>query len=186
MNLPNKLTLSRLFLIPFIIWLIYIDNIVAAYSALVLFIIAMLTDVLDGAIAKKRNIETFFGKFLDPVTDKILILSIFIVFADKGWVPAWIVIVLLARELIVSGLRSAASAQGKIIGANWMGKIKAFTQTIIIALALFLNGLKYSFYSMEEIIAPVITGLTLLMVSMAIVFLFIFSYWNRKLIFLEM
>ncbi len=181
MNTPNKLTLLRLLSVPFIILLMYINNITAAYSAFALFILSMITDIIDGRIAKRKKKETLFGKFLDPVTDKILILSIFFVFVDKGFIPMWLVLILLARELTISGLRSTASARGKIIGANWMGKTKAFSQTLIISITLLLNALNYSI-NIEKVIPKITTPLTLIMVTISVIFLFNFMYQNRKLI----
>ena len=139
MNLPNKLTILRTILIPFFLIFIYTDfwgkgN---AYIAVAIFIIASLTDLLDGKIARKYNLVTNFGKFMDPLADKLLVCSALIALVDLGKLAGWIVIVIIAREFIISGFRLVASDNGVVIAASYWGKFKTtFQMLMIIALIL--------------------------------------------------
>ncbi len=139
MNLPNRLSLVRVLLIPVCVGLMYIATPVFNWLALVVFLIASFTDFLDGHIARSRNLVTDFGKFIDPVADKLLVLSVLIMLASQGKVPAWMVIVVLARELSVDGLRMVASLTGKVIAAGKLGKIKTVTQMVTISFLLIDN-----------------------------------------------
>ena len=134
MNLPNKLTILRTILIPFFLIFIYTDfwgkgN---AYIAVAIFIIASLTDLLDGKIARKYNLVTNFGKFMDPLADKLLVCSALIALVDLGKLAGWIVIVIIAREFIISGFRLVASDNGVVIAASYWGKIKTVCQMLMI------------------------------------------------------
>ena len=144
MTLPNKLTVGRLFMVPIymIIMLLPIPELPKRIVAAFLFFVTALTDFLDGYIARKRNEVTTFGKFLDPLADKILVLTTMIILVERGLIPAWIPIIVLAREFIVSGYRLIAVEKGgKVIAASIWGKIKTVTQMIAIILALFnING----------------------------------------------
>ena len=136
MNLPNKLTILRTILIPFFLIFIYTDfwgkgN---AYIAVAIFIIASLTDLLDGKIARKYNLVTNFGKFMDPLADKLLVCSALIALVDLGKLAGWIVIVIIAREFIISGFRLVASDNGVVIAASYWGKFKTTFQMIMIIL----------------------------------------------------
>lgn len=148
MNLPNKLTVFRVILIvPFVLLLLggqagwpifagiagYID-----YIALAIFIIASLTDLLDGKIARKYNLVTNFGKFMDPLADKLLVCAAMICLVEMGRLPSWIVIVIISREFIISGFRLIASDNGVVIAASYWGKFKTTFQMIMIIL-LILN-----------------------------------------------
>lgn len=142
MNLPNKLTILRTILIPFFLIFIYTDfwGKVNAYIAVAIFIIASLTDLLDGKIARKYNLVTNFGKFMDPLADKLLVCSALIALADLGKLAGWIVIVIIAREFIISGFRLVASDNGVVIAASYWGKFKTtFQMIMIILLVLNLN-----------------------------------------------
>lgn len=140
MNLPNKLTILRMVLIiPFVI--ILLTGCAGLYSrqiALVIFIVASLTDMLDGRIARKYNMVTNFGKFMDPLADKILVCSAMIcmVELDAGVMPAWAVIIIIAREFIISGFRLVASDAGTVIAASMWGKCKTVAQMAMIILML--------------------------------------------------
>lgn len=138
MNLPNKLTMLRLFLIPFIIFFLYIDSFYAKAFAFILFLLAVATDFLDGKIARSKNIKTGFGIFMDPVADKILVSSLLVVFTGLGLVPAWMTIMIIAREFIISGIRGIRAAEGNIVAANIWGKTKTFFQMFSISAVLFL------------------------------------------------
>jgi len=149
MNLPNKLTIFRIILVPIMV-VIPLLNIQGALLGIpytywiinFIFIIASITDKLDGTIARKTNQVTNFGKFADPLADKILVLSAMLLLVEFGKIPAWIPIIILAREFIVSGYRLIAVEQGgKVIAASIYGKIKTVTQIIAIILAFIdING----------------------------------------------
>ena len=144
MNLANKLTIFRIILVPVIMAIPIIDNLVgipgtflgissAFWIMNIIFIIASITDKLDGYIARSRNEVTTFGKFLDPLADKILVLSALVILVEYGKIPSWIPIIVLAREFIVSGYRLIAVEKGgKVIAANIWGKLKTVTQMIAI------------------------------------------------------
>ena len=135
MNLPNKLTLLRVILIPFfVVFLLGADTFGpwSVYAALAIFIIASLTDMLDGKIARKYNLVTNFGKFMDPLADKLLVVSALVCYVDMGRIPSWIVLIIIAREFIISGFRLVAAESGIVIAASYWGKIKTTVQMITI------------------------------------------------------
>ena len=137
MNLPNKLTLFRVILIPFFVLFMLVD--ITAYDkwiALAIFIVASLTDLLDGKIARKYNLVTNFGKFMDPLADKLLVCSSLICLVALTKIPAWIVIIIIAREFIISGFRLIASDNGVVIAASYWGKFKTTFQMVMICLML--------------------------------------------------
>lgn len=137
MNLANKLTLGRIFLIP--IFLIFIATKGIPYGtsiATFIFVIASLTDKLDGYIARSRNQITTFGKFMDPLADKLLVTAALISLVEMHVVPSWAAVIIIAREFAVSGLRTLAASEGKIIAASWWGKIKTVIQIVAIILCL--------------------------------------------------
>ena len=134
MNLPNKLTLLRIVLIlPFLL-VLYLDVPFASYIALAIFIIASLTDMLDGQIARKRNLITDFGKFADPLADKMLVTAAMLWFVDIGQMPGWALLIVIVREFAVSGLRMIASDKGRVIAAGWSGKVKTASTMVCIVL----------------------------------------------------
>ncbi len=137
MNLPNKLTMFRVLLIPFFV-IFMLMEITAAdkWIALAIFIVASLTDLLDGKIARKYNLVTNFGKFMDPLADKLLVCSALICLVELGKLPAWMVIVIIAREFIISGFRLIASDNGVVIAASYWGKFKTTFQMIMICLLI--------------------------------------------------
>ena len=128
MNLPNKLTVLRVLMIPFFVFFMLTDFLGYAgrIIALVLFVAASFTDFLDGFIARKYHLVTNFGKFMDPLADKLLVCSALICFVENGELAAWIVIIIIAREFIISGFRLVASDNGVVIAANYWGKFKRF------------------------------------------------------------
>ena len=137
MNLPNKLTIARVIMIPFFLVFLMTDFFEAArYVALAIFIIASLTDMLDGKIARKYNLVTNFGKFMDPLADKLLVCSAMIAFTGMGIMPAWIVIIIIAREFIISGFRLIAAEKNVVIAAGMSGKIKTTVQMIMCCLLI--------------------------------------------------
>lgn len=138
MNLPNKLTVLRVLMIPFFVvfMLLPIAGTYDKWIALGLFIIASLTDMLDGKIARKYNLVTNFGKFMDPLADKLLVCSALICLIDTGAIPSWMVIVIIAREFIISGFRLIASDNGVVIAASYWGKFKTVFQMVMICLMI--------------------------------------------------
>ena len=137
MNLPNKLTILRVLMIPFFVFFMLVDfGYPGRIAALVLFCAASFTDFLDGFIARKYHLVTNFGKFMDPLADKLLVCSALICFVGKGELAAWIVIIIMAREFIISGFRLVASDNGVVIAANIWGKLKTVSQMIMIILII--------------------------------------------------
>ena len=140
MNLPNKLSVARVLCIPAIVTLLHFASAPACrYIAAALFIIGCVTDFLDGRIARKRNLVTDFGKFIDPVADKLLVLTTLIMLVYLDMMPAWFVIVILCRELAVDGLRMVAVTKGQVIAAGPLGKWKTACQMVLISAMLILN-----------------------------------------------
>lgn len=129
-NLANQITLARIFFVVPIVALLHFQGVWASWLAAVLFAIASATDYLDGHIARKENMVTSFGKFLDPLADKLLICSILIMFVQMGRVPAWIAIIIVGRELAVTGLRAMAIDEGVVIAADKFGKLKTVLQIV--------------------------------------------------------
>ena len=139
MNLPNKLTILRVIMIPFfVLALLYNggENQTLWYVAAAIFIIASLTDMLDGKIARKYNLVTNFGKFMDPLADKLLVCSALICLVELKELPAWMVIVIISREFIISGFRLVASDNGVVIAASYWGKFKTTFQMIAVVLLI--------------------------------------------------
>lgn len=137
MNLANKLTLLRILLVPiFLIFIVVKEIPYGTFIATFIFIIASITDKLDGYIARSRNQITNFGKFMDPLADKLLVTTALITLVEYSIVPSWAAIIIIAREFAVSGLRTLAASEGKVIAASWWGKIKTVIQIIAIILLL--------------------------------------------------
>ena len=136
MNLANKLTMLRVVMIPAFVIVLYADFEGCRYVALALFAIASFTDFLDGYIARSRNLVTDCGKFMDPLADKVLVMTAMLMFVSWGQMPAWVLAVVLARELAVSGLRMIAATEGKVIAAAWSGKVKTASTMVCIILML--------------------------------------------------
>ncbi len=135
MNLPNKLTLLRICLIPLclLLWALGLP-----IPAAIAFAVAAITDFFDGYIARKQNIVTVFGKFADPVADKVLVLTAMVFLCADGHLPAWAVSIVAARELLVDGLRLVAAGKGNVIAAGWLGKIKTNLQYFCVVAAMVL------------------------------------------------
>ena len=137
MNLPNKLTMFRVVLIPFFVVFLLVDiTSVDKWIALGIFIVASLTDLLDGKIARKYNLVTNFGKFMDPLADKLLVCAALICLVELERIPAWIVIVIMSREFIISGFRLIASDNGVVIAASYWGKFKTTFQIVMVCLMI--------------------------------------------------
>lgn len=137
MNLANKLTVVRVVLIPlFLLALYLIDGDIGLYIGVVVFVVASLTDLLDGHIARSRNLITDFGKFMDPLADKLLVSAALIYMTEAGMIPAYITIIIISREFVVSGLRLVAASKGLVLAASFWGKLKTATTMIMIIVVL--------------------------------------------------
>ena len=180
MNLPNKLTIFRMVLIvPFVILLLggfhewgwftavfggvmeYVD-----YIALAIFIIASLTDLIDGKIARKYNLVTNFGKFMDPLADKLLVCAAMVCLVEMGRIPAWVVILIISREFIISGFRLVASDKGIVIAAGYWGKFKTTFQMVMVCLMIadnngIPNGIRAEYQLFTDIVMWIALLLTL-------------------------
>lgn len=194
MNLPNKLTMLRIILVPFFVLFMSIESsAVNLFIALIIFSVASLTDMLDGKIARKYGLVTNFGKLMDPLADKVLVMSAMLCFVSAGLAPAWIVIVILTREFLVTSLRLIAAGEGTVIAADKWGKIKTVTQMIwiiwtilwlcVIATGIFNgsnnNGVAVIGYLISDILMYASTFFTLLSG-------FNYVYKNRQLLFSDM
>lgn len=163
MNLPNKLTVLRVIMIPFYVFF-QMTSVLGEYTkwvALALFVIASLTDLLDGKIARKYNLVTNFGKFMDPLADKLLVCSALICFVELGALRAWVVIVIVAREFIISGFRLVAAEQGTVIAASYWGKFKTTFQMLMIVLLIIDIEKLYFISSIVTLIAVALTVISL-------------------------
>ena len=139
MNLPNKLTIARVIAVPFFIAAYYLNWYIAAF---VIFVAASFTDMLDGKIARKNNLVTNFGKIMDPLADKVLVYSALCLMIPY-FVPAWMLIIILAREFTVAGMRTVAASEGIVIAADMSGKIKTVLQMIAVSLLLLVPACKF-------------------------------------------
>ena len=152
MNLANKLTISRIMLSGIFIWFLFIRGPGAKFMAMAIFLVACLTDYYDGYIARKTGGITAFGKLMDPIADKILILGAFLAFVEMEIIPAWMVMVIIARELVITGIRILALSQKKVLAAELGGKHKTVSQMFaVIAILVFLiiRDSGFSFRYME-------------------------------------
>jgi CDP-diacylglycerol--glycerol-3-phosphate 3-phosphatidyltransferase len=158
MNLPNRITIFRVCMIPFFVAVMLLDSIpYNNYIAFAIFAIASASDALDGYIARSRNLVTNFGKFMDPIADKLLVSSAFILFVELNRVPGYVVIILIAREFIISGFRLVASDNGVVIAAGYAGKIKTVCQMIMCLLVIL--HLDFYAFRVAEIIFIVLSTL---------------------------
>ncbi len=143
MNLPNKLSLLRIFLIPVFLVLLYLEFPGHMYAALAVFVLASLTDLADGIIARKHHLVTDFGKFLDPLADKVLVMAAMLWFVEVGRMPSWCMLLVIAREFAVTALRLVAVDQGRVIAAAWSGKIKTASTMVGICIMLAVPELAF-------------------------------------------
>ena len=163
MNLPNKLTVGRVIAVPFFVvaYILGFKWLACFWIALVLFIAASFTDMLDGKIARKRNLVTNFGKIMDPLADKILVYSAFCLMVGDGTVPAWMFIIILAREFAVSGMRTVAASEGIVIAAGMSGKIKTVLQMIAVPVLILAHAIPQ--YPVVMIVGQVFLWASLIM-----------------------
>ncbi|MBQ5330480.1 MAG: CDP-diacylglycerol--glycerol-3-phosphate 3-phosphatidyltransferase [Oscillospiraceae bacterium] len=153
MNLPNKLTVARIVLVPFFVFFLLTDILPASkLLALIVFVLASVTDALDGHIARSRNLVTTFGKFLDPLADKVLVISALVCFIELGTVSSVPVLIIIAREFMVSGLRLVTADKGVVVPANIWGKLKTAFTMVTIVLILFAHafGLTWGWVGIAE------------------------------------
>ena len=161
MNLPNKLTILRVIMIPFFVFFLLTDvagdfkNLIG----LIIFVAACITDTLDGIIARKYDLITNFGKFMDPLADKLLVCSAMICLLDLGRIPAWVVIVIIAREFIISGFRLVASDKGVVIAAGYIGKAKTVFQMIMVIM-MIMDLENNAFYYATQVVMYIAAILT--------------------------
>ena len=163
MNLPNKLTVCRVILIPFFVFFLLADpaSVTFKWIALGIFVIASLTDMLDGKIARKYNLITDFGKFMDPLADKLLVCSAMIGLIELERIPSWIVIVIIPREFVISGFRLIASDNGRVIAASYWGKFKTTFQMIMVIL-MIADIQNQAFYMLTQVIMWIALALTII------------------------
>ena len=164
MNLPTKLTVMRVILIPFFVAALLYDNgssQTMRIVANVIFIVASLTDLFDGKIARKYNLVTNFGKFMDPLADKLLVCSALICLIQLGQLPAWVVIIIISREFIISGFRLVAADNGIVIAASYWGKFKTTFQMIAVILMIFNIPALATVTMIMLVIAVVLTVISL-------------------------
>jgi len=182
MNIPNKLTILRIVLIPFFILCFYIDTLNQSFTVagfyttyanaigLLIFAAAAATDWLDGSLARKLNLISDFGKFMDPLADKMLTTAAFLIFINQGLLASWVVFIILTREFIVSGLRMTAASKGVVIAAGWSGKFKTVLQFLTIIVLLIHPELTVVtivlIYSMT--IATVVSGAEYVIKNMSV------------------
>lgn len=162
MNTPNKLTIARMIIVPFLVIFLLTGwgGEANRYISLTLFVVASVTDWFDGYLARKNNLVTNFGKFMDPLADKLLVCSAMICMIDLKRLPAWFVIIIIAREFIISGFRLIAAENGIVIAANYWGKFKTASQMImIILLILHFDGI---FVILEQIFIWLSLALTII------------------------
>ena len=167
MNLPNKLTTLRVIMIPFFVFFLLWqngENYTFRMIALALFIIASLTDLLDGKIARKYNLVTNFGKFMDPLADKLLVCSALICMIELRELPAWMVIIIISREFIISGFRLVASDNGVVIAASYWGKFKTTFQMLMV-IVLILD-IQMPFF---QILGTVLTYVALILTVVSLI-----------------
>lgn len=186
MNLPNKLTVFRMILIvPFVLillggfhqwgWFEALFGGILEYTdliALVLFILASLTDMADGKIARKYNLVTNFGKFMDPLADKLLVCAAMICLVEMGRIPSWVVVIIISREFIISGFRLVASDNGVVIAASYWGKFKTVFQMIMICMMLLeesLSGFLQSNYAVYMILTDVVMWIALALTVISLI-----------------
>ena len=170
MNLPNKLSLFRVVLVPVLVVVYYLGSRVIYptltsdlidYFLMPIFVVASITDFLDGYIARKKNLVTVFGKFIDPLADKLIVMAALLVLNDAGVIPIWITVVILSREFIVTGIRLIAVGEGKVIAASNLGKYKTASTMIALIMLLALPYLPFEAFKLAGMVVLYIgTALT--------------------------
>ena len=178
MNTPNKLTIARMILVPFFVLFILTGwgGDANRYICLAIFVVASITDWFDGHLARKNNLVTNFGKFMDPLADKLLVCSALICMIELDRLPAWFVIIIIAREFIISGFRLIAAENGIVIAANYWGKFKTVSQMIMIILLLADLG------GVFDVLAQIFIWLS---VALTIISLITYIWQNKKVLSMQ-
>ncbi len=174
MNLPNKLTLLRVIMVPFFVLALLARPFGEAsdWVALAIFVLASLTDLADGKIARKYNLITNFGKFMDPLADKLLVCSGMICLISLGRIPSWVVCIIVAREFVISGFRLIAAEQGNVIAASYWGKFKTVFQMIMVILMI----------ANLEVLAPLTALVMWIATALTVISLVDYVYKNRQVL----
>lgn len=164
MNLPNKLTMGRIILIPFIVVFLYMSHLYAwtRIAALILYIMAAVTDWADGYIARKYNLVTNFGKIMDPLADKLLVTAPMLCLVEQGVFPAWCAMLIIAREFLITGLRVVAAADGTVIAATMWGKVKTTVQLIVLGIAVCFPRIMVKSVDVVSILIYITTAVTVI------------------------
>ena len=178
MNTPNKLTIARMIIVPFLVIFLLTGwgGEANRYISLTLFVVASVTDWFDGYLARKNNLVTNFGKFMDPLADKLLVCSAMICMIELNRLPAWVVIIIIAREFIISGFRLIAAENGVVIAANYWGKFKTVSQMIMIILLLADLG------GVFDVLAQIFIWLS---VALTIISLITYIWQNKKVLSMQ-
>ena len=177
MNTPNKLTLLRVIMIPFFVVFMLADlGSWSKWAALIVFVVASMTDWLDGYLARRDHLVTDFGKFMDPLADKLLVCSALICLTDMDRIPSWVVIIIIGREFIISGFRLIASDNGVVIAANYWGKAKTVCQMIMTI--VLIADLGSGVYLLEQVL--IYTSLLLTVISLVT-----YLWQNRKVLSIQ-
>lgn len=159
LNTPNILTIIRMIFVPvFIVLLLYVSRI----AACVVFVLASLTDWLDGYLARKNNEITNFGKFMDPLADKMLVTSALVCFVGLGWMPAWVAMIVIGRDLAVDGLRMVAASRNIVMAAGWSGKVKTAVTMVLIPVMLVFGEAGVGILTINNISALIIVALNII------------------------
>ena len=175
MNLPNKLTILRVILIPVFLVFLLVDAIpFNVILALVIFAAASLTDMIDGKIARKYNLVTNFGKFLDPLADKMLVMAALVCFCGMGWADVVAVIIILAREFMVSALRLVTAGEGIVVAAGIWGKLKTAFTMVAVVVILFAEGIGFHSFLVNEILIWIAAALTIISGAQ-----YLAAYWSH-------
>lgn len=183
MNLPNKLTMLRILLVPvFVVFVSLNNDVTCQWIALSIFITASITDLLDGRIARSRNLVTNFGKLMDPIADKLLVMSALVMMVEQNRMPGWVCMLMLAREFIISGFRLVVSTKGKVIAAGIWGKLKTISQMIYIPMALLLIPLKNVSYDVHSVWYVMTNIMMYVSLVLAILSAFFYIWPNRSYI----
>lgn len=162
MNTPNKLTVLRMILVPVFMVLMMFNNFTCQMAGLLVFIVASATDWLDGYLARRDNLVTMFGKFMDPLADKMLTTAALLILMERGYISSWVLLIVLGREFVVAGIRLAAVGEGKVIAASWWGKVKTVAQMIAIIVSIILMNIPgFNAYVLINVLIWISTILTL-------------------------
>ena len=182
MNLPNKLTVFRVILIPVFVFFMLMPDVVpgAKWYALFFFCLASVTDFFDGYLARKNNLVTDFGKFMDPLADKLLVCSALIAMIEKDRIMAWVVIIIISREFIISGFRLIAADNGKVIAAGWWGKVK--TAVTMVTIVILIANLGENFASAAGVIHIIEQVLIYISAALTVISLIDYLVKNKDVI----